>query len=173
MKPLCLDSLETPLGEIWLFATGRGVRSVRFVTRRERTLAEIPPSRKGRELVWGGLILNSATRQLQEYLSETRTTFTVRLDLAGFSVWERSVIRAVRGIPYGETMTYAQLASAVGTPRRTRRVLDFLRKNPLAILVPCHRVVGADGPGYHVGGRRIKRWLIEMEQGQMRLALEG
>jgi O-6-methylguanine DNA methyltransferase len=173
MKPLFLDQIETSLGRIWLLATGRGVCSIRFVKPRQRAVVEVPPGPSRKELVMGGSLMRKAGRQIQDYLAGKRTSPTVRIDPAGLSAFEKSVLRAVRGVPFGETRTYAQVAALVGQPRSTRRVQSFLSRNPIPILVPCHRIIGAKGLGHYVAGRRIKARLIELERGQIRLALGG
>ena len=173
MRPLFLDQIETPLGPIWLLASGYGVCSLRFVKPKQRAVVEVPPGPSRKELVMGGPLIRKAGRQILEYLAGKRTSLTVRVDLAGLSTFEKSVLRAVRGVPFGETRTYAQVAAVVGEPRATRRVQSFLSKNPIPILVPCHRIIGAKGLGLYVAGRRIKARLIDLERGQIDLALGG
>lgn len=107
--------------------------------------------------------------QLREYFTGDRTAFDFDIDLVGtefqVSVWEE-----VMQIPYGETRTYLEIAQALGDPNLARAVGTANGANPLLIVVPCHRVVGADGEltGYAAGLER-KRWLLDHESAQGRL----
>lgn len=101
--------------------------------------------------------------QLAEYFAGTRTSFDLALDARG-TEFQRAVWRALVAIPYGETRTYAEIARAIGRPEAVRAVGAANGRNPLSIVVPCHRVVGADGAltGY-AGGLANKRRLLEVE----------
>lgn len=111
-------------------------------------------------------VLLEARRQLLEYLSGERTLFTLPLSPAG-TEFQREVWAALEDIPYGETRSYGQLAAVVGRPKGSRAVGQANHCNPIPILIPCHRVVGADGSltGYG-GGLDLKRRLLELEQGK-------
>ena len=110
-------------------------------------------------------LLDEAARQLGEYFSGHRREFDLPLDLEGTEFQQR-VWRAVSGIPYGQTRTYAQIAAGVGSPRAVRAVGAANGANPVAILVPCHRVVGSGGGlGGYGGGLELKRRLLDLETG--------
>jgi methylated-DNA-[protein]-cysteine S-methyltransferase len=102
--------------------------------------------------------------QLEEYFAGARTDFDVPLDLEG-SPFQVAVWTALRAIPYGETTSYAGIARAVGRPDAVRAVGAANGRNPISIIVPCHRVVGADGSltGYGWGVER-KAWLLQHER---------
>ena len=104
-----------------------------------------------------------ARQQLEEYFSGTRREFSVPLDLEG-SPFQVEVWTALRAIPYGETVSYADIARAVGRPAAVRAVGAANGRNPISIIVPCHRVIGADGSltGYGWGVDR-KAWLLAHE----------
>jgi methylated-DNA-[protein]-cysteine S-methyltransferase len=104
------------------------------------------------------------TRQLGEYFSGERTAFELQLALAG-TAFQQRVWDELRAIPYGQTISYGALARRIGQPTASRAVGLANGKNPVAIIVPCHRVVGADGSlaGYG-GGLDRKRFLIALEQ---------
>ena len=108
-------------------------------------------------------VLAEARRQVLEYLAGARRSFDLPLDPRGTS-FQRRVWAALTAIPWGETRTYAQIAAAVGSPRAVRAVGQANHRNPIPILIPCHRVVGADGTltGYG-GGLELKRKLLELE----------
>ena len=108
--------------------------------------------------------LEAAVAQLQEYLDGERTEFDVELDLSG-TPFERRVWQEVRAIPYGQTVTYGEIAERIGSPNASRAVGRANGRNPIAVIVPCHRVIGSDGSltGY-AGGIELKRRLLELEQ---------
>lgn len=109
-------------------------------------------------------IAQAAIKQLREYFDGLRQNFTLPLDPHG-TEFQRRVWKALCEIPYGETQSYAEIASAVGNPKACRAVGLANHRNPISILIPCHRVIGADGSlvGYG-GGLNIKRSLLELEQ---------
>lgn len=102
--------------------------------------------------------------QLEEYFAGTRTDFDVEVDLEG-TPFQVEVWTALRAIPYGETISYAELARRIGRPAAVRAVGSANGRNPVSIIVPCHRVIGADGSltGYGWGTDR-KAWLLDHEQ---------
>ncbi|MDE6777902.1 MAG: methylated-DNA--[protein]-cysteine S-methyltransferase [Alistipes sp.] len=109
-------------------------------------------------------LLESAARQLTEYFAGTRRDFDIPLAPAG-TLFQQEVWRALRDIPYGTTRSYKSVAEAVGRPQACRAVGMANNRNPLPIVVPCHRVVGASGAlvGY-AGGLDVKRALLDLER---------
>jgi methylated-DNA-[protein]-cysteine S-methyltransferase len=108
-------------------------------------------------------------QQLEEYFAGERTTFDVKLAAEG-APFEREVWHALEAIPYGETVSYGEIARRVGQPTASRAVGTANGRNPISVIVPCHRVIGANGSltGYG-GGLERKRLLLELERGQGRL----
>lgn len=108
-------------------------------------------------------LLDEAEAQLQAYFAGVRTTFDLPLAPKG-TPFQRAVWDALRAIPFGETRTYAQIAAAVGNPKACRAVGLANNRNPIAILIPCHRVIGANGSltGY-AGGLAVKKALLALE----------
>ena len=108
-------------------------------------------------------LLMEATRQLRAYFAGERREFRLPMDPQG-TVFQRQVWRELESIPYGQTRSYSQVAAAIGAPRAVRAVGAANGANPLPIVVPCHRVIGADGrlTGYG-GGLALKKRLLEME----------
>jgi O-6-methylguanine DNA methyltransferase len=103
-------------------------------------------------------------KRITEYLSGKQVTFPDKLDLSGSSPFQRKVWEKEKTIPYGETRTYQWLATALGYPHAARAVGNALAKNPLPILIPCHRVIRSDGNlGGFSGGVQLKRALLQME----------
>jgi methylated-DNA-[protein]-cysteine S-methyltransferase len=108
--------------------------------------------------------LASAAIQLEQYFAGERTDFDLDVELAG-TPFERRVWDELRAIPYGETATYAEIARRIGRPSACRAVGRANGRNPIAVIVPCHRVVGSDGSltGY-AGGLGVKRSLLDLER---------
>ena len=109
-------------------------------------------------------LLDAAARELDEYFAGVRTEFTLPLIVRGGTPFERAVWARIAAIPYAEMITYGQIAAQVGEPDAARAVGVACNHNPLPIVVPCHRVVGAGGKlvGFG-GGLPLKRFLLELE----------
>ena len=122
--------------------------------------SEVPPDYKFRKTV----LLISAASQLSEYFAGNRTSFDLPLMLQG-TAFQKSVWDALLTIPYGETRSYADIARQIGNPKAVRAVGTANNRNPAAIIVPCHRVIGSDGSltGYG-GGLEVKQYLLDLEQ---------
>ncbi len=109
-------------------------------------------------------LTNRTANELQEYLAGKRTAFDIPLAPAG-TEFQRAVWKALQNIPYGQTRSYADIAAVVGNPKATRAVGSANNRNPIAVLIPCHRVVGANGKltGY-AGGLALKQRLLDLER---------
>lgn len=105
----------------------------------------------------------NAAKQLSEYFGGTRRQFEVRFSETPATPFQRDVWDALEKIPFGQVRTYAQVASAVMRPRASRAVGNANHANPWPVLVPCHRVVAANGLGGYGGGDEVKRYLLELE----------
>ncbi|WUH93143.1 methylated-DNA--[protein]-cysteine S-methyltransferase [Streptomyces sp. NBC_00433] len=116
-------------------------------------------------------VLARTTEQLTAYFAGETTAFDIDLSTSG-TPFQRRVWAALRDIPYGETVSYGELAAVLGQPTASRAVGLANGKNPISIIVPCHRVVGADGSmtGYG-GGLERKRWLLSFENGSQQPVL--
>ena len=148
-----LDTLDTPLGTLQIEATERGLCGIWFPS---RSIDQGPTSRTNR-------VISLAKQELNAYFTGDLTTFSVPLDWQG-TRFQESVWQALLAIPYGKTVTYGDVARAIGRPRSSRPVGGAVGKNPLPIIVPCHRVIGSDGSltGF-TGGLDIKIRLLELE----------
>ena len=146
--PLLLTSDATALTGLYMEVQGKGGRPVLGSDAREDASAGALPS---------------AVRQLDEYFTGKRRDFNLPLALRG-TPFQEQVWQALTEIPYGATWSYGQLAERIGNPRAVRAVGLANGRNPISILVPCHRVIGADGSltGYG-GGLERKRWLLAHE----------
>jgi methylated-DNA-[protein]-cysteine S-methyltransferase len=149
--------IDSPVGVLTLVASDGALSGVYM----EDHLHAPDPSNFGERVDAG---FEEAAEQLGQYFAGERTAFTLRTRLLG-SEFQRRVWQAVSGIPYGQTWTYAQLAEEVGRPDRLRAVAATNGRNPLAVVVPCHRVIGSDGglTGY-AGGLARKRFLLDLER---------
>ncbi len=168
---LTLARVASPIGELALAASEAGLRAVYFPTSRHGPPSASDPAAL-EDTARGPArdLLERAHRQLTEYFASTRTIFDVPLDVVG-SAFQRRVWEALRAIPYGTTLSYSELARRLGDPRATRAVGAANARNPIPIIVPCHRVVGAHGDltGFG-GGLDRKRWLLEHEGALLPLA---
>lgn len=152
----------SPWGSLRLLATERGLCRVILPTEEgvERWVARFLP---GRTAVEGGRLLQEATEQLEHYWAGRLHTFDLPLDLYG-TTFQKAVWQALQTIPYGQTWSYAQVAAAIGRPQATRAVGAAVAANPLPIVIPCHRVIRADGSlGGYGGGVEMKRSLLRLE----------
>lgn len=109
-------------------------------------------------------LLENAARQLEEYFAGQRRSFDLPVRAEGTNFQEQ-VWRVLASVPYGHTWSYQQLARTAGLTRAVRAVAQAVAANPLAIVIPCHRIVRSDGTlGGYAGGRARKRWLLDLEQ---------
>ena len=154
---LYFDTLASPIGELRLVADVHGLRRVCFEHDRHPQACDAGGMRDPARL-------QRARRQLEEYFAGTRRTFDLELHVVGTS-FQLQVWKALRGIPYGETLSYAGLAERIGQPSACRAVGAANGRNPLPIIVPCHRVIGSNGTlvGFG-GGLDVKRALLALER---------
>ncbi len=144
---------ETPIGPICLVQDGEALVGL-----------GIAGSLQAADAIWQETpFLQQAIKELREYLDGGRKIFTVHLSTAG-TPFQEKVWRALREIPYGETRTYGQIAIRVGNPKGARAVGMACNRNPIMLLIPCHRVVGSDGSltGFG-GGLPVKEKLLRLE----------
>lgn len=146
---------ESPAGRLCLGADGTGICTLFFCGKE---------AEKEGEFVEKTPLLEQAVRELQEYFAGKRKIFQVPLSLHGTD-FQMKVWKELMKIPYGETRSYKQIAEAVGNPLAYRAVGMANNRNPVGIIVPCHRVIGMNGglTGY-AGGMEIKRKLLELEK---------
>ena len=164
MADVYYDYLDSAVGRLLLVLDGQGLRRVHFENSRH-------PFRLSDEWERGPGALHEARTQLKAYFAGKLKTFDLPLAPEG-SAFQQQVWLELLRIPYGATTSYGDIARRIGDPTASRAVGAANGQNPLAIIVPCHRVIGADGSltGYG-GGLPIKRYLLDLEQQNSAFAL--
>ncbi len=159
MEILYYTIWDSQIGKLLLAASEKGLVRLEFQDRRDK----LPISDSEIRWVESASKLEPYCRELQEYLAGRRRSFTLPLDLRGTD-FQKRCWRALLEIPYGEVRTYAEMARAVGHPRAFRAVGGANHDNPIAIVVPCHRVIASDGTlGGYGGGLPLKEKLLRLE----------
>ena len=178
------ESWDSPFGKITVSCSGQGVRELQFGVGKLRANGRANGNAKRRtgqhraiqttaEMIRAGdsnepgaRIARQAIAELQEYAAGRRKRFSMPLDLQG-TPFQRKVWKALCAIPYGETRSYLQIARAAGNPRASRAVGMANHNNPVAIVVPCHRVIASDGTlGGYGGGLEMKAKMLQLEKSQ-------
>jgi methylated-DNA-[protein]-cysteine S-methyltransferase len=156
---------SSPLGSIWVAVSEHGLVAVETGADREAFVAGL--ERSGFQSVLDGPDETAgAIRQISEYLHGERKDFDIAIDWSVLTPFQNKVLRATFEIPYGQVRTYGGLAQQVGNPRAARAVGRAEATNPMPLVIPCHRVIGADGGlhGYGSGeGLKTKAWLLALE----------
>jgi methylated-DNA-[protein]-cysteine S-methyltransferase len=161
METLSFMRTPSPVGPLFLAASAKGLVRLEFearVMKMDSTVIELRESKRA---------LVPYIRELNEYFAGERREFTIPLELRGTD-FQLACWQALLAIPYGETRSYGDIARAIGHPQAFRAVGMSNNRNPVAIVVPCHRVIASGGSlcGYG-GGLDIKRMLLDLEQGQV------
>jgi methylated-DNA-[protein]-cysteine S-methyltransferase len=161
--PLVCTTVDSPLGPLLLAASAQGLAGVWFTDQRHRPPASVMAD-------WGDgaqhPVLQQAADWLRRYFRQETASVDLPLDLTGGSDFQQAVWQALLHIPHGATGHYGQVAQRIGRPRAVRAVGTAIGRNPLSIVVPCHRVLGSGGAltGY-AGGLDRKAALLRLEQG--------
>jgi methylated-DNA-[protein]-cysteine S-methyltransferase len=157
-------TVDTPIGALLLAGTEVGLLRVAFaVEGHDAVLAALAETVSPR-ILRAPARLDATARQLDEYFTHRRTDFDVVVDLRLAHGFRRTVIEHLRDIGYGRRESYADVAAAVGSPRAVRAVGTACARNPLPVVIPCHRVVRSDGsPGQYAGGAATKAMLLGFE----------
>ncbi|MDW5551263.1 methylated-DNA--[protein]-cysteine S-methyltransferase [Methanosarcina sp.] len=150
------DIIESPIGPILLAGDEKGLRHLNFL--KSKKIIEVPA-----DWIENKKFFREVARQLEDYFSGKLQSFNLELAPEGTD-FQKSVWKALCEIPYGETRTYKEIAVSIGKPKAYRAVGLANNRNPVAIIVPCHRVIGADGKltGY-ASGLDIKEFLLRLE----------
>jgi methylated-DNA-[protein]-cysteine S-methyltransferase len=159
---LAYKFIDSPVGKLKLVASDKGLVAVLW--QNDEPLRVRLGEQAAQE---GHPVLTQTARQLQEYFAGKRTSFSVAIDLRG-TPFQKEVWDALLAIPFGETRTYGELARRLGNPNASRAVGAATGKNPISIIVPCHRVIGSTGKltGF-AGGLETKAGLLALERGSL------
>ncbi|MEO8293279.1 MAG: methylated-DNA--[protein]-cysteine S-methyltransferase [Actinomycetota bacterium] len=161
---VAVAELDSPIGRLLVAVTPRGLARVAFEEEdRDRVLAQIAKEISPR-ILESAAATGEARRELEEFFQAERTRFAVKIDRRLIRGIARDVLRATSAIPYGRMSTYGAVARQIGRPTAARAVGRALGSNPIPIVIPCHRVIGASGAltGY-AGGLERKIALLELE----------
>jgi methylated-DNA-[protein]-cysteine S-methyltransferase len=151
-------AVDLPWGTVTVTATCAGVSAVTLPGRKVELSEQEYSAPEAKR------VARAAARELQAYAQGELQSFTVALDLSGLTGFQQAVLKACQGVWWGQTATYGELAGRVGKPGAARAVGQVMARNPVAIIIPCHRVVGSGGrlTGYG-GGLKLKRLLLVHE----------
>ena len=155
-----MSTFETPLGQLWMAASDDGLQQVQWPKTVESSVVETSNVNEGANHP----VLRKTIDQLNEYFAGSRQRFDIPLDPAG-TTFQRSVWAVLQTIPYGDTMSYGEQAERLGDKQKARAVGGANGRNPISIIVPCHRVIGSNGAltGF-ASGVDTKAWLLNHEQ---------
>lgn len=155
--------MQSPVGRLKLIASDSGLAGILWENDKNWRVPHLQCAAEDKSHP----MLVEVERQLKEYFAGTRRSFNLRLDFVGTD-FNKTVWKALLTIPYGETRTYGQLAKQIGEPDAARAVGTANAKNPISIVAPCHRVIGANGKltGF-VGGLKAKAYLLNLEAGDL------
>jgi methylated-DNA-[protein]-cysteine S-methyltransferase len=157
-------TLDTPLGSLLLAATPAGLVRVAYASEGHDAVLAALAEKVSPRILRAPARLDAAVREIDEYFTGRRTQFDLPLDLRLADGFRRQVIEHLSEIGYGHRESYAAVAAAIGHPRAVRAVGSACARNPLPLVIPCHRVVRADGSiGQYVGGADAKQTLLTLE----------
>lgn len=147
-----IDIFLSPLGKLFLLFSGGALAAIEF----ERPSFSLPSAETAQSRL--------LKKQLGAYFDGRLMSFDLEIEFLGGTEFEREVWHALREVPYGETRSYKWLAERIGRPKAVRAVGQALGKNPIPIVIPCHRIIESDGSlGGYTGGTDIKRRLLDLE----------
>ena len=150
--------IKSPLGPLFLVATSEGLKGLLFNKQGIKATKKLGVSKPEK-------ILSKAACQLEEYFAGKRRRFDIDFDLSG-TAFQKKVWKELFKIPFGKTVSYKDIAQRIKNPKAVRAVGSANGKNPVCVIIPCHRVIAADGSmGGYSGGLDIKRKLLKLEQG--------
>jgi methylated-DNA-[protein]-cysteine S-methyltransferase len=163
------DVADTPIGPLLLAVTERGLCRISYDPEPERETDELART-FGVRVLRAPREVDLVRRELDEYFEGRRQTFDLPLDLRSRTGFSRDILERLARVPYGEVTTYGTLAKEAGKPQAARAVGTVMNRNPIPIILPCHRVVGSTGSlvGYG-GGLDRKRLLLDLESGRSQL----
>ena len=155
--------IKSPIGELMLIQSEKGLKRIVFEKKISAFLSEIEQKKDDYNLVKDKISLKKPIKQINDYFSNNKKFFDIKVDISMPSFYQK-VLLTVMKIPYGEVRTYQEIAIKTGSPNAYRAVGSANAKNLIPIIIPCHRVVAANGNlGGYGGGLSIKKYLLKME----------
>ena len=155
--------IKSPIGELMLIQSEKGLKRIVFEKKIPEFLSEIEQNKDDYNLVKDKMSLKKPIKQINDYFSNNKKFFDIKVDISMPSFYQK-VLLTVMKIPYGEVRTYQEIAIKTGSPNAYRAVGSANAKNLIPIIIPCHRVVAANGNlGGYGGGLSIKKYLLKME----------
>lgn len=160
---VAFDVTDSPVGPLLVAVSERGLCRISYDPEPERELESLARS-FGARVLRSPRPVDEVKRELDEYFAGTRQSFDLVVDIERLTAFNRSVLEELARVPYGSLTTYGTLAGAAGRPRAARAVGAIMNRNPIPIVLPCHRVVGSTGDlvGY-AGGLERKEQLLRLE----------
>jgi len=157
------DVVDSPVGDLFVAVTERGLCTISYDTDPDAKLEQLARG-FGTRVLRSPRSIDPARRELEEYFDGKRHSFDIGVDLRLTRDFGRAVLKELAAVPFGEVTTYGALAARAGKPRAARAVGTIMNRNPIPIVLPCHRVVGANGSlvGY-AGGLERKQLLLKLE----------
>ncbi|HTG47659.1 MAG TPA: methylated-DNA--[protein]-cysteine S-methyltransferase [Actinomycetota bacterium] len=161
---VAIATMPSPVGELLVAVTRRGLAAIAFDDDSRDELVERLADELSPRVVEAARPTDETRRELEEYFAGSRERFELRLDRRLMHPFAKQVLAATARVPFGEVTTYGTIATRIGHPSAARAVGAALGSNPIPIVVPCHRVIGAGGKltGY-AGGLHRKEYLLELE----------
>ena len=157
------DVFDSPLGQLLVASSDRGILRISYDADVEEQVGWLSRV-AGRNVLRSPRQVDPVRRELDEYFEGRRQAFDLSVDLREVTPFTERVLMELSRVPFGQTATYSDLATRAGNPKAARAVGTIMNRNPVPIVLPCHRVIGADGSlvGYG-GGLERKRWLLAHE----------
>ena len=161
---LAYTTVQSPVGDLLLVAAPAGLANLHYLDDQPGGVLEALARTRSPRIVESAKALDPWRRELDEYFEGRRTRFDAPLDWEQMAPFQRRILRATAEIPFGRTSTYQHVATEAGNPRASRAAGNALGANPLAIIVPCHRVLRSGGAfGGYTGGLERKHFLLALE----------
>jgi methylated-DNA-[protein]-cysteine S-methyltransferase len=156
--------IDSPVGPLYVAVSEKGVADVTFGQGLPEDRFRESLQARGFKAVHDPKAASFVTRQLGEYFAGRRHDFDVPIDLSGVTPFTKSVLNATAHVPYGQVQSYQDIARTIGQPSATRAVGNSLNRNPIPVIIPCHRIVRSDSsPGGYGGGPEKKQILLKLE----------
>ena len=166
LKVYLAELNQTPLGDLRFAVSDLGLVAVEWAKSQPELDAYLLRLASRAEVASNPKITRPYAKEISEYLNGKRTAFTIPIDWTHFTPFQREALQAIFRIPYGETRTYIDIAREIDRPHAYRAVGRANAMNPMPLVIPCHRVIGADGKLHGYGGGEglpTKEWLLLME----------